>query len=205
LKNYIVGYGSLFNTKSLQRTLPSVSYIEPMYLNNYLRSWNAIENKTVTLSTTYLGIQKSKGSRLNAILFEIDESLLDNLDKREFLYTREEVNLEDVELISSKFSISSDDKIWIYITNTPEKPSKQYPIIQSYVDTCISGCLELEEKFNIENFANDFINTTINWSKSWVNDRIFPRAPHVHQAYAYKIDELLNNNIEEFFSKITIE
>jgi len=102
LKHYIVGYGSLFNEKSLQRTLPSVNYIEPIYLNNYLRSWNAVENKTVTLSTTYLGIEKAQGHKLNAILFEIDESLLDNLDKREFLYGREEVELKDIELISNK-------------------------------------------------------------------------------------------------------
>lgn len=205
MRTFIIGYGSLLKKISLNRTLPQVKTIEPIYLNNYLRSWNAIENIKPTVSSTFLGIEKSKNSRVNCIIFEIDESLLITLDKREFLYDREKVELNDIEFISNIFNITIEDKIWIYITKEPSSPSTDFPIIQSYVDVCISGALEIEEEFNIENFAVDFIKTTQQWSESWVNDRIFPRAPHIHQPDAYRIDIMLSQYINQFFSKIRIE
>ncbi len=205
MRTFILGYGSLLKKASLNRTLPQVKVIEPIYLNNYLRSWNAIENIKPTLSSTFLGIEKLQDSRVNCIIFEIENSLVPILDKREFLYNREKVDFNDIEFTTDTFKMSKDDDIWIYMTKEPVKPSTEYPIIQSYVDACISGCLEIEEKFNLENFAVDFIKTTQQWSSSWLNDRIFPRAPHIHEPDAYRIDILLNQNINQFFTKITIE
>lgn len=205
MRTFIIGYGSLLKKASLNRTLPQVDVIEPIYLKNYLRSWNAIENIKPTLSSTFLGIEKSQDSRVNCIIFEIEGSLVSTLDKREFLYNREKVALKDIEFTSDLFDIKIDDEIWIYITKVPVKPSSEFPIIQSYVDACISGSLEIEEKFNLEDFAVDFIKTTQQWSSSWVNDRIFPRAPHIHEPDAYRIDILLSQNINQFFTKITIE
>ncbi len=205
MRTFIIGYGSLLKKASLNRTLPQVEIIEPIYLNNYLRSWNAIENIKPTVSSTFLGIEKSQNSKVNCIVFEIQSSLISTLDKREFLYNREKVDLSDIEFTTDTFSIDKDDDIWIYITKEPVQPSQKYPIIQSYVDACISGSLEIEENFKLENFAVDFIKTTQQWSSSWVNDRIFPRAPHIHEPDAYRIDVLLSQNINQFFTKITIE
>ena len=189
----------------MNRTLPLVENVEPLYLNNYIRSWNALEDQTVSYSTTYLGIEKIIGARTNAIIFEVEQSFITILDKREFLYDRVKVNLSDVEFLNNCFDITSDDEIWIYVTSNPQKPTKDAPIIQSYVDVCISGCIELEEQFKIKNFAQDFILQTINWSANWVNDRIFPRAPHIHQPFAYAIDKLLFATITEYYKSITIE
>lgn len=191
---------------SLQRTLPFVNEIEPIYLNNYVRSWNALEDKTVTVSTTYLGINKVLDKKTSGVIFEVEHQFLSTLDKREFLYTREKVAFENIEfLANNKLDIQPEDEIWIYITSNPQKPSKKSPIIQSYVDVCISGCMELEEEFNLENFAQNFIQQTTNWSDHWVNDRIFPRAPHIHEPMAYNIDKLLFANVPQHFKNITIE
>ena len=205
MRTFIIGYGSLFKKTSLNRTLPQVEVIEPVYLNNYSRSWNACENIMPTFSTTFLGVEKSENSKINSIIFEVDKALLIKLDKREFLYDRVKVDLNDVEFTSHLFDIKIDDNIWVYVTKEPSLPSDKFPIIQSYVDTCISGCLEIEEVFKIENFAVDFIKLTDGWSTNWVNDRIYPRAPHIHQPDAYIIDTMLNDNINQYFKKITIE
>ena len=205
MKNYIIGYGSLFKKSSLQRTLPEVHDILPIRFHNYLRSWNAFENKTQTLATTYLGLEKSDKHFINAIIFEVEQEMLSTIDKREFLYTRESVDLKDIEFLSSSIALSQEDKIWVYMTIEPSYPSSLHPIIESYVDTCISGCFEIEEAFGIENFAKEFIETTYNWSIHWVNDRLFPRAPHIHMPDAYKIDALLSKTVSEYFSKIEIE
>ena len=104
LKNYIIGYGSLMNLSSLNRTLPNVKHIEPIYLKNFKRAWNAIENKTKTLSTTYLGIEKESGSSINCIIFEIPKDELLYMDQREFLYSRDLVEINDID---SPFNRSS--------------------------------------------------------------------------------------------------
>ncbi|MEA3371196.1 MAG: gamma-glutamylcyclotransferase family protein [Campylobacterota bacterium] len=205
MRTFIIGYGSLLKKTSLNRTLPQVEAIEPIYLSDYLRSWNAVENIKPTLSSTFLGIEKSEGSRVSCIIFEVEDSLLSTLDKREFLYNREKVANGDIEFTSNRFNIKEGDSVWIYITKEPSYPSSKYPIIQSYVDVCISGALEIEEEFHLDNFAVDFIKTTHHWSESWVNDRIFPRAPHIHQPDAYLIDILLSKNLNKFFTKITVE
>lgn len=205
MRTFIIGYGSLINRSSLNRTLPIVKDIEPVYLNNYKRSWNALEDQTVSLSTTYVGIEKSPGSVVNGIIFEIPEELLGKLDSREFLYYREKVDLHEIDFLSNKFNITENDNTWIYVTKNPKKPNEKSPIIQSYVDVCLSGCIDIEDEFKVEDFAKNFILQTTNWSKNWVNDRIFPRAPHIHQPMAYKIDRLLFENINEHFKGITIE
>ena len=206
MKNYIIGYGSLMNLSSLNRTLPTIENIEPIYLNGFKRSWNALENKNNSFSPTYLGVEIQVGARTNCIIFELSEEELETMDQREFLYTRKLVNMNDIECVqSTQISFSKEDKIWIYVTNNSSNPNKNYPIIQSYVDTCISGCLQLEIEFKMNNFAIDFIKSTDNWSKYWVNDRIFPRAPHVHQPYAFKIDNLLQSYMSELYQGIIIE
>jgi len=205
MSTYIIGYGSLFKKSSLNRTLPNVNEIKPILLKNYKRSWNAIENITPTFSTTFLGVEKSLNSQMNAIIFEVESTMIGELDKREFLYNRKKVELSDIEFLASSFNITDNDDIWIYVTKESAEPSKEYPIIQSYVDICISGCFEIEKDFKIDDFAKTFLLTTAQWSENWVNDRIFPRAPHIHQPDAYRIDKLIYENLEEYFHKIVIE
>ena len=194
------------NLTSLNRTLPQVEYIEPIYINDYERAWNAREDKTKTLSTTYLGVEKKDGSKINCIIFEVPEEELERMDQREFLYTRELVSIEKLEILEeTNLNITANDKIWIYKTNTPKSPGPQQPLIQSYIDVCLSGCMDLEIKFKTQNFALEFISLTKNWSENWVNDRIYPRAPHIHQPYAYKIDAMLSSALSSLYERITIE
>jgi len=205
MRTFIIGYGSLLKKSSLNRTLPQVNEIRPIWLHNYSRSWNANENITVTLATTYLGIDIKTGSKMNAIIFEIKNNLLSKLDKREFLYKRVKVDFKNIEDISSSLNLNSEDEIWIYITKEPNKATKKSPIIQSYVDTCISGAFEIEENFKIIDFAKNFVVTTNDWSNNWVNDRIFPRAPHIYQPDAYRIDSLLHDLIKNYYINIEVE
>jgi len=73
------------------------------------------------------------------------------------------------------------------------------------VDIFLGGCLELEEKFELKEFAKQCVATSHGWSKHWVNDRIYPRRPFIHEPRAWKIDNLLHDTIPEYFEAITIE
>jgi hypothetical protein len=102
---------------------------------------------------------------------------------------------------------------WAYISNldSPLKdnlPSPHFPIVQSYVDICINGCLEIEGKYPAaKNFTATFIETTHNWSKYWVNDRIYPRRPFIYRPTASQIDKALSKSkrAAHFFYEVELE
>lgn len=66
-RTFIIGYESLLNKKSLNRTLPMVETVEPIYLSNYARSWSAFENQMPTKGSSFLGVDKSFGSKIICI------------------------------------------------------------------------------------------------------------------------------------------
>jgi len=205
MKNFIIGYGSLINLQSLRRTLPQIGYSLPVRVHGFKREWNAREDVTVSFSTTYLGITIDKKSSFNGVIFEIEESELERMDAREFLYDRKEVNKDSIEILGGDFCLNETEKVWIYVTKTPKEVIREFPLIQSYVDVCVFGCLEIEEEFSLQGFAKEFLNSTYSWSVHWINDRVYPRSPHIYQPRAFKIDELLFNNLNSYYKEITIE
>ena len=74
-------------------------------------------------------------------------------------------------------------------------PSYEYPILQTYIDVCILGCLEYGEKF-----ATEFIQTTFLWTKFWLNERELSRRPWLHQKGYVKIDTLLRDALPLHFA-----
>merc|ERR1711881_216117 len=48
----------------------------------------------------------------------------------------------------------------------------QHPILQTYVDVCIEGCLEYSPEF-----AKELITTSNGWDAPWLNDRPVARRP----------------------------
>jgi len=93
-------------------------------------------------------------------------------------------------------------------TNQPATiapPSVNFPIVQSYVDIFVSGCLEQEQRFGLEGFARECIATTHDWSPHWVNDRLYPRRPFIYQPKARQIDLLLSQQVPAFFAQVKLQ
>jgi hypothetical protein len=81
-------------------------------------------------------------------------------------------------------------------------------MVQSYVDICIHGCLEVEGKYpTAAGFTQDFIATTEEWSRCWVNDRLYPRRPFIFQPAAGQIDAALQSapKTADLFYEVEIE
>ncbi len=204
MKNYIFGYGSLIEKESRLRTTPKSKVAFPVKVNGFKRGWFA-RTGVSGLSTTFLGCINDVDSHTNGVIYELSEEDLQLTDSREKGYKRVKIDFEDIE----DFSIQIEKKsaIWIYINQFPHNnipksnfPSKEFPIVQSYVDMCINGCLEMESlypKARDGKFAINFIKSTYFWSKYWVNDRIYPRRPFVFRSNAYEIDKLLKENLQD--------
>lgn len=209
MKNYIFGYGSLMEKESRLRTTPNAINIYPVKIYSYVRGWWA-KGSSIGLSTTFLGCVPSKLLKekdiihnfVNGVVYEVSQEELQVTDRREASYQRVKIPFDQIEDYSNV--LKKESNIWAYVNEDIDLystlPSKKFPIVQSYVDICINGCIEIENSFphaKEKGFASEFIKSTLFWSEYWVNDRIFPRRAFIHRPSAYKIDKLLLEHLED--------
>ena len=199
---YIVGYGSLMETTSKNNTDRTSGENRPVMIDNYQRGWFA-KGLSVGLSTTYLGIVKHSNAHFNGTIFRLaTPNTIQNYDKREKYYCRVAVPIASIHPLDHH--PLPKGQFWIYEIK-PEfmaEPSEKYPIVESYVDIFLSGCLEIEKKFHLNDFIAECINTTTDWSPHWVNDRIYPRRPFVFEPNALTIDKALADKLPQIFNQI---
>jgi hypothetical protein len=174
-------------------------------VTGFQRAWNTHG----VYPTTYLGLRPSKSARMAAALYRdfLHDGKL-GADAREMSYCRVAVAPARVEMLDSS-TVPSPSQIWIYV-NKPESlapPDAENPIVQSYVDIFITGCLELQARVADPDldFVAQCVRTTDGWSKHWVNDRPMPRRPYIHQPRAWEIDQHLKKLLPEFVGAIRIE
>ncbi len=202
---YVVGYGSLMDEASRLRTAPSATEALPVRVQGLRRGWIA-QGPQVGFGTTFLGVAPEPGASLNAVLFALSgEAELAGLDAREAAYCR--VALAPTRIAVLNGAALPAGEIWVYASPTDRRaaPSKARPIVQSYVDVFLSGCLQVERAHGLAGFAEECVATTHGWSRHWVNDRIHPRRPFLHQPNAGAIDRLLQRRLPEQFRAIRIE
>jgi hypothetical protein len=187
LPQYIIGYGSLINEVSKKETDPSAKENFPVIISGYERSWSVHGR-----SKTFLSITENKNATFNAVIYKLSSPQNIHLyDKREKHYCRKAVDINQLKIYGTKLPFQK--QIWIYSSKHQKKevPTKDFPIAQSYIDIFISGCFQIEKKFEIKHFAKDCIKNTAHWPTQRESGIIFPRHPASYEPYAKKIDSLL--------------
>lgn len=159
---YIFGYGSLLNSASRQLTGQTGAAI-PVIIRGLVRFWNVIDH-SYTLAP--LAVKVGDG-QVNGVLLEVDETELSKFDCRESGYQRIQVAIEQIE---SEAHFDRSKIVWVYVSNSETPPNSDSPIVQSYIDTVIAGCLEISEQF-----ARLFVEHTHGWHHAYENDRHQPR------------------------------
>ena len=214
MTNYIFGYGSLIERESRLRTTPEAIKVYPVIVEGLKRGWFA-RTRGNTLSTTFLGCIQESNTIVNGVIYKVSENDLEITDKREQGYVRKLIDINQVKFLFNMEDL--DVNIWAYISEfdtavdiKQNLPNKDFPIVQSYVDICINGCLEIEELYKEAekvNFTKMFIETTNYWNKYWANDRIFPRRPFIYRSNASMIDSYLQSYLKDstLFDQIYIE
>ena len=179
---YIFGYGSLIEANSRAKT-GSVGKGFPVRVHGVRRAWCQSSAKA---QMTTVGIDFQEGSACNGVLFPILSHELPLFDQREAHYHRKLLPSASVEFLENPPPHSSH--IWTYVPKRAALPSPTCPLVQSYIDVCLSGCLAISE-----DFAEEFIETTALWSVHWLNDRHQPRYQRFMQTVPLqeKIDALL--------------
>lgn len=218
-RQFIIGYGSLMETASKKRSSPTSGLNHPVFVSGFKRAWNT-RGATVGFSTTYLGVLvdnekdevSGKEPYIAAVVYEDrDLSDIEGTDQRETYYCRVAVAKDRIDLLDG-WALPEDAEVWIYALKPEDAfpPSIEWPIVQSYVDIFLTGCMQLQQQILPKraqsiDFPKECIKTTHEWSDHWKNDRLYPRRPFIYQPNAEDIDKLLSKEVEKHFPKIVIE
>ena len=187
-RNYIVGYGSLMQAKSRQRSVPFVKKSYPVAVRGFERVWGMRGNH---YRTTFLTVVKQPKLGLNAVYFPVNAKEMAALDRRETSYKRTLIAHEKLGFYGLNYDAKG--KYWIYVYPSGEQkkgPTTVFPLVQSYVDIFLGGCFEIQREYHLPGFVDECIKTTVGWPKNsgfWVNDRLYPRRPF-DTPFAIKID-----------------
>ena len=143
---YIVGYGSLISEDSKRKSAKNSGDNIPVQVTGYQRGW-FLKGPAAKYSITFLGVKPAVNQRINGVVFNLSESEeILNIDGREQGYCRQLVELNNIQPLTG--DPLPQAQYWIYVPE-PEQialPNKQYPIVQSYVDIFLSGCIQMEKK-----------------------------------------------------------
>lgn len=191
-KHMVLGYGSLLSKSSRERYSNIFTEGVPVTVAGFERAW---VTRSVQERQTYVGALAHFQSKLNAQL--IPTLINPALQEREKDYRFVEVspNHLDFHLHAGSDNTSLEQLLsqftfWICETLACEPANEAFPVHQTYIDTCIAGCIE----HGGEQEAARFIAQTSLWEHPRVNDRAKPQYPRpavVSSEIAAKIDKLL--------------
>lgn len=186
---YMIGYGSLIEKTSRTHSAKGAFNAYPILVKGFERGW--IQPAKIThLGIEFLGVVPKAKASFNAVYYRMNASDLEATDQREYGYCR--VQVPQHQLVSLSGGLPTGE-YWLYVTpkEKVQWPSEEYPIVQSYVDVVLTGCIHIGQEFHLSQFAEQCVTTTKGWSEHWINDRELPRRPWVHVPEALQIDHLL--------------
>ncbi|ASA57091.1 gamma-glutamylcyclotransferase family protein [Vibrio gazogenes] len=178
---YIFGYGSLMNSSSRQLT-GQTGLTCPAVVEGLTRTWGMVDD---SYQASPLVAQLGDGI-VNGVLLDVSTEGLAQFDQRERGYHRIQLATANID---TELSLCDEDTVWVYVKNHPMPPSHQSPILQTYIDTVVTGCLEVSEAF-----AHLFVKHTHGWEHPLENDRHAPKYVNyagIHPQHWPKIDQLL--------------
>ncbi len=213
LQDFIFGYGSLIEDESRESTTSSARDAWPVEVKEIRRGWWA-RGATSGLTTTFLGAIHDPAAHCNGVIYPVTPQELAATDARESAgYQRCTIDPVQIHMLDGRTE-PPKGTFWVYLNLiSPDRldehlPSPQFPMVQSYVDICIHGCLEVESRYpTAGEFTKHFIETTDAWSTYWVNDRLYPRRPFIFQPSATRIDGALRSaaRTAELFWEVELE
>jgi hypothetical protein len=168
----VFGFGSLVNSVSRARTLGDVP-AWPVRVAGLRRGWYAPSRR---IRHTALGVVVDAAAHVNGVLALLPDDSLERLDRREAQYDRTELSWTAIESLGEP---PPEGTVVTYVPRSVSEPDADHPIIRSYVDVTLSGCLE----YGLD-FACEMVTSTHGWSEHhFEDDRDAPRYPH-HEAHA---------------------
>lgn len=191
---YIFGYGSLICADSRSRTGISGT-AHPIEVKGIARRWSV---HSPEWPATAVSAHSESDAKCNGVYFAVDQANLEQFDLREQGYDRISVDWNDVTSLSAA-ELPTEGVLWAYIGKETGQPSPAKPIMQSYLDVILNGCLDYGE-----HFAQLFTQQTDLW-QHLVDDRHDPQYPRPlrNTQPLPKIDQVLKTHLPELWRSRT--
>ena len=143
---------------------------------------------------------------INGVLYPVCPDQLIAFDAREIGYYRALVPLDMIRVSVQHGSVTArqraerlrncletndiDITIWVYVPCPSHYalPDEDFPILQTYVDVCIRGCLQ----WGGQPLADHFVLSTHSWSDCFLNDAPLSRRPWLHRLDYAAVDSCLS-------------
>jgi len=186
--------GQFDTSTRLRKCLDSQPELLPVRAKGIRRGWYArgkliseqlfnaspadMATQMLDLAPTYLGATVGPGN-CTGVMYKVSPEELASTDARELGasgagYSAEWLKPSELQILGSSNPINFDCARvrWYRMRDDAvQRPSLQFPVVQSYVDIFVGGALELEQRYNLSGFAQETIMSTHGWSEHWVNDR----------------------------------
>lgn len=190
--HYIFGYGSLICQDSRSRTGIS-GQAHPIEVKGIARKWSM---HSPEWPATAVSAHDENNALSNGVYFKVDETNLERFDEREKGYRRVAISWDQVKRLNDQ-SLPTQGTLWAYVGNERGQPSLEKPIMQSYVDVILNGCLDYGQDFAVR-----FAETTHFWSHL-VDDRHQPQYPRPlrSQERIPHIDQIIQSHLPELWQK----
>ncbi len=193
MSDFLFGYGSLMNSASRAASgrTGAARFAE---ISGLRRGWFA---RSLRHGTTPVGVVPDESASCNGVLVEVGEGELGAFDHREVVATGGAYRRERIP--PGRISgFRGDGTVWVYVANRIQHSIPEFPIVQTYIDVILAGCLE-----ESEDFARRFIRTTTGWENHWLNDRARPvyvrpqRFNHLRERF----DAMLREEVPAAFAR----
>jgi len=172
-RHFIFGYGSLIN--SISRAVTGETGVAvAVKIDGFSRHWSKISDDFGMSSVVVLADEKGA---CNGVLVEVEESEFEQFDKRERGYQRVQVDVSKLSFYEDGIDLENGSQevcVWLYQASEVVPPCTKHPVVFSYLDVILAGCLEYSEAF-----CEDFVQLTKGWHYAMLNDRQMPRYPRV--------------------------
>jgi tetratricopeptide (TPR) repeat protein len=202
--DYLFGFGSIMNSsthapwlkdESVGALLGAVATLSRGF--GYERQWNF---RSSTGFTALGVIESTTPNDINGVVFRVPRSMMPSFDRREAGYTKVRVPLESLQFQpelkgayqQTNFELTNGDNVWLYVPSETHcaHADENHPLLQSYVDTVLQGCLEWGGDY----FAEQFLVLTGGWATYFLNDTPNSRRPWLFRKDYDIIDRLLQKH-----------
>ncbi|MDF1768879.1 hypothetical protein [Maricaulis sp.] len=188
MPDFMIGYGSLLSGYS-RRTYSGIeAEVRPVVATGWRRGWTVRYGDE---AATYAGVRHAPGHHLHAAL--VPTEITPGLRHRERGYVFTQVAPGSVHPDDGSRAPLPAGRYWIVVNREQVRADHDHPIPQTYVDTCLSGCLETGGEAR----ARAFIQATELWDAPWINDRdsqapLYPRRTPLSIEDRTRVDTLLD-------------
>jgi tetratricopeptide (TPR) repeat protein len=149
--------------------------------------------------------EEGAAAEINGVLFRIRAEMLPDFDRREAGYDRVVLGDDAYTVLPPDFygtqakgdgayhaGPAPGEEAYVYVPRASfaSDADESHPLLQSYVDTVLQGCLE----WGGEAMAREFVGTTGGWSGYFLNDTPSSRRPWLFRRQYDTIDRILGED-----------